>query len=175
MTCNGNFGYMFIIICMLCMLYHISSISNKYFKYDTNTLLEVKQPRRIDPPSFTLCVKYLDISDIKNLSTTVFGRADEEVYATNVTIKQIFEHTPSTDEVFSSCLLSYPHTLTLKRFKGNDCLNVFRVEILYTRLHIVARLRLASDLSVTAHALTALYKRCATSSHNQFSARLLTC
>ena len=136
MACNGNFAYMFIFVCFICMLYHISSISSKYFKYEASTRLQVKQPDTLAPPSFTFCVKYLDVSNISNHSTTTIGNANGLSYYRNVTLKQIFTFTPPSDKIITSCLLNYPGNYTVRKFFNQDCLKIFDISRYFTQGYI---------------------------------------
>ena len=136
MAAKTIFSYVFTISCSLCLIFHISSISKKYFAYDSNTLLELKQPETLTPPSFTYCVRYLDVSNITNHSTTIVAKADAATYYRNVTLNQIFSHTPPVDELFKFCTLAFPGNYSLKLFTANECMKVFRISRFYTQEYI---------------------------------------
>lgn len=113
----SKFYYLFFVLCSFVgCLYQVSDILNLYFQYKTISNLVVSVPMKLITPDITLCVKYADIIDVKQLekvkkvklkSRTPLERFLElqEI----VTVKDIFELTPNISGNIDSCTFRIPN------------------------------------------------------------------
>lgn len=112
-----------------------------YFSYSTITRTASQSPRILEIMSLSLCVSYADMLDpkyIENLVPLKFWKLsrDERRAAIQdfLTIKQIFDATPSNESLMSGCAIRSKSPRVLYRPKTIDeCHSLIKVKKYYTQ------------------------------------------
>ena len=77
----------------------IYQISRQYFAYDTVTELTITRPTYVQPPAVLICSRYKDLV----INDRMMERVSSEAQNQNLTIREIFSVTPTTDELITRC------------------------------------------------------------------------
>lgn len=138
-------------------------ITNMLFAYN----LDVDIPGKVVPPDLSLCFRYIDIFNTtryaidKNIQLkNTKSPEDIRLAQATVTIADIFDYTPATDEIFKSCMTRLHKTYTFEIRNGSRCFDVFTVDNYYMQEYICYRINWETATNVTysyrnlAYALT---------------------
>jgi len=136
MATNQIVSLFFSTLCILALTYHVGKISTRYFKYETLTHLEMKRPSQVAPPAFSLCIRYTEFLLDHKLKSIIWTQFKEESYYRNVTVRQIFDHTPPGDQLFLSCMVRYPGSYIIRSYSTNQCLKFFNILKYYVQEYI---------------------------------------
>ena len=107
------------------------------------TELSIDIPTELKSPDLSICLRYVDIIDIGRFSrdrNISIGESDVngkyspfniQLVQESVTIADIFNYTPSVDDIFLSCLARLPQSYEYKPANGNGCYELFTVVNFY--------------------------------------------
>ena len=92
-------------ICVLGLITHLSLITIKYFDYETTTAVYLQFRDSVESPALSVCFRYIELLD-HDWAISRFGRklldgstSHTEAIARNITLAEIFDHTPSVDDI----------------------------------------------------------------------------
>ena len=133
--------YAIYIACAVGCVYHISHITEWYFKYPTQTMLDMRLPLEIQMPQLSACFRLdimikrdqLLISKGMNLPDGPSNWTAFYEQLQKLTIADILDYTPSPMEVLSqkgdACKVRYPDAFAVKYPYSNahDCYAMFNI------------------------------------------------
>jgi hypothetical protein len=129
-----------------------------YFQYKTISRISQRVWDSQQTPAFTFCSRYSDIIDSKGLQEDYgiyFERTNEnsiiEKYASNLTVKDIFDYTIQEEDVISSCQLRIKDDYIIKKFNKNECYSVFSVKKFLTQQFICFHIRFKEKTHYNFH------------------------
>lgn len=112
---------LFLIACTIGCLIQIQAISRIYFKYETVSELTLAIPSTVQAPDLSVCFRYTDIFNITEFNAkskktnpksggklNVTEKSNREdgaairIIQASVTIADVFDFTPSTDEIIKT-------------------------------------------------------------------------
>ena len=142
-------------------LVHIYIVTCDYFLFETMTEYSSESLRRSRSfeqlPSLSVCVPYTDILDYERLQQ-VMGesvcRSDQLVQRTlihsRLTIRQVFDLTPSPQELMASCYFRVKDGFLLSWFPQSSCEDLLRVDRFFTQhsMCYVVRPNLSFQVSI---------------------------
>ena len=122
-------------------MFQVQTISVVYFQYATATDILISLPGLIQIPDFTFCVRYFDVFDLSGFNASENGDIhdtstnDEHIreLQSQVTIADIFNHTPDVNELWVRCLSRKTHEYDIIHTNGSECKEVFRVRKYYVQ------------------------------------------
>lgn len=146
MLCGGWLGRLTALIVLFCSIgcfYSVWLLSDSYFNYEqsTNIIIQVKEKTKMT--ALSICLYYPPIlqhshslfsSLNKKKDSPTIGDAEKKL-----TLKAIFDMTPSTEQVLINCSYRLPDELDLFQGDKNVCNEFFRVTKYYTVQYICYR------------------------------------
>ena len=121
-------------ICLAGLSFQVFEITSEFFKYKTNTAIETFTIDFIQDPSAHACFRYFDVIDKDQLNKkwkTDYQDLDTNAIAEileKVTIKELFEWTPSRDDIMSDCKIRVPRSYRMSGLLGYErCKQVFDI------------------------------------------------
>lgn len=137
----------FLTACVAGLLYQTHYILSIYMQYKVGSNVEVRATDLLDPPDMTVCIRYADI-----LTEGGFTESDREKLdkrprireiQSNVTVKQIFEHSPSVESIVSGCVHKIPDSYEIHIHMNKSlCLSLINGTRFYTQEYICYRFHL---------------------------------
>lgn len=124
----------YFLVCFTGLLFQIHQICLVYFSFRTNTQVKYSLNPNTQMPQVALCFRYVDILDRRNYKMYDINERPpqtlEEVVSdqTKLTSRQIFNLTPSPDDIFSSCEYRSHRMFYLKKHEQKDCYQEFEVK-----------------------------------------------
>lgn len=106
--------FVFFLCCLSGFLYQVVIICETYFEFDTITKTELQSPDLIETPVLSVCFSYGEIFDYDGYrqthpnTTAKYEDGGEDDFAQlkkEVTIADIFTHTPRNEDVLQACFL----------------------------------------------------------------------
>ncbi|KAI1293492.1 hypothetical protein HDE_06626 [Halotydeus destructor] len=94
--------------------YQLHCVVMDYFRYDSISRTYMEKPRRIIMPSVTFCLPYRYFMGAR-------------VTRKRPTVIDIFESSPETKHMISSCTVRTPGTYKLERHPGSECQSYYQV------------------------------------------------
>ncbi|KAI1279574.1 hypothetical protein HDE_14075 [Halotydeus destructor] len=114
----------FVTLCVIGLTYQISLILQIYLSFKTVTVVLITLPTLDRPPDASICLRYSHLFDFErynlehpsarlNISSLELQEA--------VTVKQIFDYTPSTGNLFPRCFIRYPGDFKVTKIDPEQC------------------------------------------------------
>ena len=135
------FDFLYIFLCLIGCLYQIYQVSSSYFMYSSVTMIRIEIPQKLESPGFTVCVHYMNLLDVSNI--TINGKSSKNIfdYEKILTVKEIFKRTPSAvHNVFQQCRYRIPGSFSTKYSYSDDCHNSFQMNKFFTQDFICYRM-----------------------------------
>src|SRR5687767_7294439 len=116
-------------LCGCGCIFHVSKISWQYFSYSTVTKTTINMPQELPTPDLVMCIRFINIInqtkalEYYNLSITqpISGEELLAMYG-KLTINQVFNLTPSVDEILDECFIRSNTFETVDIFRRSvDC------------------------------------------------------
>lgn len=127
------FRKLIIISSLIGFLTQVTQMSTLYFKYATTTQVTFTMRTQIQPHSLVLCVRYNDILDRERLFketgievNDVTDIVDAMSQQSKLTVRQMFEYTPSGDDAIHGCFYR-PSDWTMVTSDREVCNRLFKV------------------------------------------------
>ena len=134
-------------ICLSGLLYQIYQITDIYFQYKTRTTTKIFLTYSVSNPTLHSCIKVRNLFDFKRWNRVnpisrkfklpgpdrIERRQFEEKYNSMLTLKEIFEYTPSTDDIIEYCRLRKPDEYAMKDYNTSECYEFFIVNKYFHR------------------------------------------
>ena len=136
-------------ICLSGLLYQINKITDIYFQYKTRTATQVLITYSVSNPTLHSCVKARSLFDFKRWNrdshiskkfklTSEYQSSSSNIsierkFNSMLTLKEIFEYTPSTDEIIEYCRLRKPDEYAMKDYNTSECYEFFIVSKYFHR------------------------------------------
>lgn len=143
----------FIVTCVTGFLFQTYYILSLYLQYNVGSNVELKTIITLDPPDLSLCIRYVDILAEGGITNrTSKSRSDvrskiREIQA-NVTVKQIFDQTPSLESIVSGCVHKIPDSYSLHtHMNKGKCLSLFTGSRFYTQEYLCYKFQLRVNRS----------------------------
>lgn len=124
-------------------LFQILQITNLFLSHNMNTEVVIEMPEEIHPPAVSICVRYADILDIKqifkdtNFRIPNFKKFPPDFASLqarmNLTVAQIFNYTPAVEHFFQYCSVREKHGYNLVQLNGSNCLSLFNTKKFYVQ------------------------------------------
>ena len=122
----------FKIFCLMGFVYQVSEISVEYFAYRTSTKVALQLENKFINPAIIFCPKYTDIIDRSNHEK--YGIHSKARYITSeqlndmskLTIKDIFELTPDTNNTMIGCQFRN-NEYNMDSYNRDQCYSMFQV------------------------------------------------
>lgn len=152
-----KFAVLSYLLCFIGFCYQLNDILSVYFNYQTVNSVNINIRTELIVPDVSFCVRHIDIFDYERYEkdfnhTFSFKENDqndtlttsEKVFETadHTTIKQFFNYTPKTNDLFESCFVRRPGSYFFDIYKGADCYDLFSIsrffiqEFICYRFHI---------------------------------------
>lgn len=160
---------LFWMVCFIGLLVHVYFISEKYFAFEATTNLRLDVPQKLPVPALSTCWRYGDLLDVETLRKDIptiqrvdlnaleSERLSSRLIQSLVTIGQVFNHTPSVDEMFANCIVRRPGFYDVDFLNVTMCQEVFDVDKFYVQENICYRIQFRDnntyDYSFTSSAL----------------------
>lgn len=155
---NNTFNCFVLVAAFLGCFCQLYDVSNYYFSYETNSIVEQRLPRNISPPNLAICYPYDQIFD-RNLYKLVTGQTLPSTATTTTTtttngkmaessggpsavhqfhkmvnMVQVFNFTPEIENALDKCSIIKPHFYTTIDRSNNLCLSeLFHMSKFYTQ------------------------------------------
>lgn len=102
----------FMLACFTGLMWQVVLISQMYFAYKVNTRISIEVPDDTQPVATSLCIRFTDILEFdrlnagtgRNWSYSLVG-SDIQKYQDELTVRQIFEYTPATNNTIDHIML----------------------------------------------------------------------
>ena len=126
------FHFTFIALCIMGFVFQVYNIGNNYFKYLTATTTDIKMPLKLRTPAVSLCVRYGDVIKGKDGKWTYTMNDTERMehllhLQTTMTLKNIFEMTPPTENLLTSCLQRKQGSYRAIEYNASECGPLFKI------------------------------------------------
>lgn len=118
-------------LCIFCIIgcyYQLQATLSTYLNYQTISETRTFVPHILFEPDSSVCIRYVDIVDVKV----------EDIYNPNLTLKEIFDHTP--DKLISECYIRLKPTRMVINYRNGDCLKYFTINKYFTQEYICYRI-----------------------------------
>ena len=130
-----------VIVCLAGFAVQFIAVSHLYFKYQTQTEVVVSVASILTVPRLSVCWRYVDILDIRRLKKNrgihvrlpLVGSKPVSDFQSKLVVKDIFEYSPTSDEIYEKCLIRHPGTYFVNRFTKEQCRNNFNISRYYHR------------------------------------------
>lgn len=141
----------FYIICFGGFIFQVSDLFNLYFKYQMITELTVAIPDELSLPDLNFCVRYIDIFEYERFTSKTGVKitfnphnvTTKRVQTAEITtISELFDYTPSVDDLFNDCVIKKPSSHQYVEKVGKDCYTLFSVTKYYVQEYICYRFHL---------------------------------
>ena len=130
-----------ITICSLGLLYQVEEVSDRYFRFETGTVVTLLVPDEIRYPWMSVCFEYHDLINRSlfrtkyNVTLKYFREADFDGFEFSeqtkmLSISQMFQLTPSIEDVLSNmaaCEIHFPGKFTVDHMNKTSCHGHFKV------------------------------------------------
>ena len=149
---------LFVMGCCCGLIAHVSVITSEYFKYQATSDVSMETPAIIPIPAISVCWRYFDILDINRLNrdlklsllppnyTTLISRdVSLSAIRAQITVKQILDYTPTTDQLFTDSSVRYEHRYDVQHLDKTSTYENFRVLKYYTQDYICYRVGLKKN------------------------------
>ena len=124
-------------------LFHVYVVCCSYFSYSTTTSYGIESTFgdtiSTEIPNLAVCVRYTDILDYERLERVLgkrFPRTNTDMdmadLQSNLTLRQIFDLTPSANSTLSSCFYRNHDGFLLDSHQRSMCQQIFTVERFFT-------------------------------------------
>ena len=129
-----RFSVLYVIITVLGFVTHVSIISKEYSQYRVVNRMDLQVDNMLPVPKLSLCFRYTDIFDRKSplfpssfQNHTQWNKQQQEQEQSAFTVRQIFDLTPRTDEIFKSCLTRVVNSTKVISRNETECEAAFHV------------------------------------------------
>ena len=149
-----------ICLCLTGLLFQLSMIADRYFKFQTRSEVQLSIPHEISTPQVSSCWFLQDIMKGKGFKS----KLDYYEKLNEMSIKEIFESTPPTDYILNekqACTIRFPHQLAARKPYPNriECMKMFTIEKYIQRDFICYKFELVAidpknKLSITEYSLS---------------------
>lgn len=139
--CLARFSILYMLLTFVGFVGHVTIISTEYAEYKVVNRMELQVTDELPVPKLSLCFRYSDILDRGNASFGVgknkpFSYRDFEKEQSQLTIKQIFNFTPRSDEVLKSCNIRIPKSTKVVSRNETQCETAFKIQKYFMQEHI---------------------------------------
>ena len=122
-------------IAIFLLVYQLSSVSNEYFKYETETDVVYSEPTLVSMPGVTICFDTHSIIkktflDEKYPNKSIIGSALSHV----ISVSDIFEITPSNMSIILNCRYKTKDSFQLHSNNREECYKFYQV-MKFQKLH----------------------------------------
>lgn len=137
------------LLCVAGLLLQATQLTNDYLRYETASKIHVEFSEFIDPPLISVCTLVGEIIDVENavkskLKFDHVWQFHADVF-NNITLRQMFEMTPTADDVLINCGARLPGRYVFQLFGRSMCYNIFRMK----RYFMQERICYMADLNTT--------------------------
>lgn len=144
----------FLVLCFGGFLFQVFSVSEIYFSFPTTTLVTIAMPEELPPPDVSFCVRYVDILSSEFINQMTNGSEFDEVehvpkIQNTITVSQIFEKTPSVDDMIGMCFLPRYESYNVMEGNASFCNNSFEIDKYYAQEYICYRFTIKNGNSST--------------------------
>src|SRR5690349_21407810 len=131
----ASYGYLnlFYIICIIGCSYQIYDMVSTYMMYKTNTQIHMSMPVEISFPYMTLCVPYDTVTDLTKFKKKGLKSEIGLKILGNLTIAQIFEFSPETNNLFKTCRIRSTDGVNFNSYNQADCSKLIKINRFYTQ------------------------------------------
>lgn len=146
--------FIFAVFCILGFWYQVYEICDIYFAYEVTSELTLTVPDALHMSDLSLCFKYIEIFDLERYNRIhgptdgqpLFRKTDNltnvQYLQTLFTVRQLFEFTPSEENVLSECIVRNPGYYSYRRLFESNCSNMFEVSKFFIQEFICYRFKL---------------------------------
>lgn len=137
----------FIAACVAGFMFQSYDILSLYLRYMTASVVGIKSDQTLIPPDISICIRYVDILSQGGLTPEEKKLRDKrqrirEIEA-NMTIKQVFDWTPSAEQIMSGCIHKIPNNYVTHVHRNTSiCMGIFEHSRFYTQEYMCYRFRL---------------------------------
>jgi hypothetical protein len=137
----------FIAGCAAGFLYQTHYILSLYMQYNVGSVVQITAIVALDPPDMSVCIRYVDILSEGTVNRTGKSSAAirKEIRAiqAKLTVKQIFDQTPSMESIVSGCIHKIPDSYSVHTHQNKSrCLSLFTGKRFYTQEYICYKFQL---------------------------------
>ena len=129
---------LYIVICLVGLMWQLIEVSIEYFKYETSTGIRMLFPDDVTFPDISVCLRYTDILDFDELNKQTdrsysFTTEDKMVrhYQENLTVNQIFSFTPNVNETLDGIVFRQKDSYKRYSCAHGGCQKVFAISKYY--------------------------------------------
>lgn len=141
-------------LCLIGCLYQVSDISSVYFLFQTKTSVEINIVTSLPMPILSTCWDLRNVMNFDVISHD-FGfkipkfdsLSDYYSILNNLTIKQIFNYTPSVDSTIDACIIRYPYEYAYRTpsYNSSECYDRFTIEKYMLRMDVCYMMTMKED------------------------------
>lgn len=132
--CYGKFCFstLFQLGCLIGFLIQTIGVCKMYFEYQTSSSIELRVDDKMNMPSLSLCVRYYDILNRTNhekygIHPNWSGHIGVEHDQSKLTIRQIFELTPTGNATIDKCHRRSKDMEAMDGLSRKDCLKELNI------------------------------------------------
>lgn len=135
------------LICLTGFMIQVIEVSRLYFRYSTQTEVGVFVADELEPPSLSVCFRYIDILNRTRLSQELKIHVKSPIRVTEdihyiqslLRIKDIFEFSPRLEDIYESCIIRFPNEYQVHKLTKDKCRENFKMHRYYHREFICYR------------------------------------
>ncbi|KAI1279575.1 hypothetical protein HDE_14074 [Halotydeus destructor] len=123
-------------LCVAGLSYQVYLILDTYLEYRATTVVVNKLPALLKPLDLSVCLRYSHVFDYERFNLDhpeATLRRSVRYMHENVTIKDIFEYTPPTSQLFDSCVIRYPGDFKVTEIEDGQCADKISVKKFVTQ------------------------------------------
>ena len=120
------------LLCSIGLVVHLWFIGESYFRYEITASTRIQFPTTIVSPAVSICFRYIDILDpefvakILGDETNTVGQPIEKIEQ-DITLNELFKHTPSGQELLVGALVRSATNYTVETLDKKQALEVFEI------------------------------------------------
>lgn len=146
--------------CIVGLVAHVGIMTDKYFRFEATTALQLNVPTDVDIPAVSVCYTFADLINVaavnaaRNLTlqpmdwrnTSHIWTYKDDIQST-VTLQDIFKFTPPSDQVFNNkdIAIRYPNGYVLAWYNATSAQSVFDVDKFFVQDFVCYRFQLRTN------------------------------
>ena len=120
------------ILCSIGLVVHLWFISASYFRYEITASTQIQFSKTIISPAVSICFRYVDILDPEFVAKKLGDETDTvgehlEKIEQDITLDELFKHTPSGEELLTGALMRSVTNYTVQALNKKQALEVFKI------------------------------------------------
>lgn len=142
----------FAIACFGGLVTHVTVITMQYLEYDASNIIKLDIPKKMSPPALSICWRYADLLNVNKLNNdhglniqpvnfSDRARTLTEIQR-GITLRQIFDYTPSVNEVYSSVKIRKPESFVITNEGEQVARRSFTIKKFYVQQHMCYRVEM---------------------------------